>query len=146
MPDWCDHGPKEHYYESLSAVSTYIMYVLLAAGVIVSVIATYLIFCMRDRTERPLFVSLQVILLNFFWILFIVYCYMEKNIKTEEGEGKVSNLVVTVADLFITVHDWLLTEKFLSSSLLLPVVLDMTLKGVDPSRAKKRAMCWFRVM
>ena len=111
MPDWCDNGPSEHYYDNLEVVHDDVMYALLASGVIVSVIATYLIFCTRNRNERPLFVTLQVILLNFFWILFIVYVFLEKHYG--DDKTRLTNFFVSVADLCLSLHDWILTEKFL---------------------------------
>ena len=54
-------------------------------------------------------------------------------------DGRIENSVQTVANLAFLVQDWLYTEKFLSSALTLPIVLDMIVKKDDQDERRDKA-------
>ena len=82
-----------------------------------------------------------MILLLCFWVIFTVYwvSVVTEPSKNQAKDSKIQNLVATVADACFLWHDWLLTEKFLSACLMLPVVQEMVNKTTDALRFKKRA-------
>ena len=67
-----------------------------------------------------------MILLNLFWIIFLSYWITVAKADTDRQmvDQRGQSSIATIGDLAFLLHDWLLTEKFLSASLMLPIVLE----------------------
>ena len=61
-------------------------------------------------------------------------------------DGRIENSVQTVANLAFLVQDWLYTEKFLSSALTLPIVLDMIVQKSDLDERREKAIRTFKAV
>ena len=125
-----------------------IISVLIVPGILTTISATLIIFCKVEKSQRPLFVTIQMILLNCYWTLYTVYWIIFCLSSTSERihDTRLENSILTIGDACFLLHDWLLTEKFLYSCLMLPIVLDMVIKAKDPIVAKKNAICLLRVL
>ena len=75
MPDLCSGNSQEIqlFYDNLYHVDIIVVFILIALCALTSTIASLFIFCARSSDQRPLFVTLQMILLNLFWIIFLSY-------------------------------------------------------------------------
>ena len=115
---------------TLDQVNVIVILFFLAGCALVTVTATCYIFTRKNSDQRPLFVTLQMIFLNIFWMCFVVYfTSLFNNVFNTGGEiieqEKIENMFATIGDTFFVIHDWLFTEQFLQSSLILPVAMDL---------------------
>ena len=99
---------------------------LLQAVIVVG--ATIYIFKNRPIKDVPCFITLQMILLNGFWLFFMPYFVLLMYQMNGEGESAkqtlVMNLLATIGDACLLLHDWLFTYQILEASLLLPNAID----------------------
>jgi len=92
--------------------------------------ATIYIFKKRPIKQVPLFVTIQMILLNCVWVVTVPMDVMIPSLMLNRNSGddiagqtQVTNLLATLADFFLLAHDWLFTYEILSASLLMPITI-----------------------
>ena len=93
----------------------------LACCAIVTWSASLYVFCAKKSEQRPLFVTIQMLFLNLFVICFALYFSTVWGKEGVLSQKKLGNLYATIGDTLFVIHDWLFTEQFLKTSLLLPV-------------------------
>lgn len=94
---------------------------------IVSIMTTVYLFVGKSAKERPTFVTLQMVLLLisnvFFSLVGTIYIIDEvRGTDDELTTPKATvQLLLSLADVFYIMHDWLLTEQLMMMSLTLPI-------------------------
>ena len=153
MSGWCEGSEIEvrAYYDNLDEWNDISVQVTISIGVVISLTASFFIFCKKRSSQRPIFVTLQMLLQNSYWIIYQAYWILtlleiEKTGPNLMKDGRIENSVQTVANLAFLVQDWLYTEKFLSSALTLPIVLDMIIQKGDQDERREKAIRIFKAV
>ena len=78
MGEFCAGGLYDimDYYYNLYKVDIIIIYTITIVGCLMTTVVTFYMFYMKDKSERPAFVTWQIILVDVFWALFTVYWYL----------------------------------------------------------------------
>ena len=88
-----------------------------------------------------------MILLNISWMCWTLYWVSIR----QYGYGNMlddlwyQNFIATVGCTLFVLHDWLLTEQFLTASLTMPIAIAMIHKGTDPTEEKRKANIKLRI-
>ena len=108
----------------LQAANPYVVITMLGSVALASSFTTIFFFFKRKPEQRPTFVTLQMMSINIFWVCFVAYFALltsEEIVMTEQS--LVQNLLATIGDVFLLMHDWLYIKEILSASLMLPIVM-----------------------
>lgn len=125
----------------LNIVNLYTCIAFTVLCAIATVAASIYIFCKRRGDQRPLFVTKQMVILNCFWISFMVYYVILVGQKGDNisTQSQVDNIFASLGDLFFILHDWIFTQQYLSASLLMPIAITMIDGESDTEKQKVRA-------
>ena len=135
----------------LNASGAIVMTVLCVAEAVIVVGATIYIFRRWTIKQVPGFITLQMILLNLYWICLWAYegILIKKAVSEHKNASQTfyMNLIVTFGDLFLIVHDWLFTYRILEASLMMPIVMSRVndSKGDVEQRKTKQVRCWLHL-
>ena len=104
----------DNFKHNFTHVSVYFLVVLVSLQVIVTIGATIYIYTMRKFSEIPLFVTIQMVLLNGFSASVVAFFARVYVVRQEDKVGEISqvimNMPVTFGDFFFILHDWIFTE------------------------------------
>ena len=97
---------------------------LFSIYVISTLVCSYFIFCRRSADQRPLFVSIQMISLNFNWLILVPFYCIVLTQQHDYHQDYLTNTLATVGDIGYIIHDGIFVEAHLKASLFLPIALD----------------------
>ena len=153
----CDGTPDEikAFMVKFESINCIVLFVFVGLCAVASLTATYYIFCNKNTEQRPLFVTLQMIFLNLFWLTMVGYfasmgTHTLRNHDPVSEQTKTENIIAALGDFWFIIHDWIFTEQYLSASLMMPAAIKMfeqegSLK-VNFEREKKKALVWIRLL
>ena len=128
-------GSRQEIEDNFRGVSVYSTYFIMVNFFIlaVGVVFTSIFICARRKSvDVPRFVILQMICLNIMWVSFFIYYYFVLGgyLRTSSDQSlpeqtQLENIIATVGDLMMLIHDWLFLEQYLEASLMMPIALKM---------------------
>lgn len=111
-----------------------LVFLVISLIIVVSVGTSVVVFGCRSQNERPKFVLLQMIFLNISCFFFLCYMIFKgKQVKKDSSETedeklhitRFQNILLTLGDLFIFLHDWIFVQQYILASYNLPIIIQI---------------------
>ena len=129
-------------------ITRYGHWYLLSLGVVMlipALITTYIVFFRRKADQRPMFVKVQLLLLNLYSVIWIIYfALVIHKLRDDPAGGQLNgdttiNALAVLDDTAQALYDWIFFEQFFSAGIMMPIALDIVTDEETYKRKQERA-------